>query len=113
MADEPDDVKMIGIPIQWSDPSESPTVYPTNLVIQHTTQEFILHFYSIDLPLFFGTDAEKLEQAKKLTSIPAKALVRVILTPGRMSEFLKLMNDNVANFTLKMEKMAAASEVKS
>ncbi len=97
MADETADG--IEIPIQWGDPGESPFIYPTNLVVQHTPEEFLIYFYAIEPPLLFGENEEaKRKQLLQLKTVQAKPLVKVIVTPGRMAEFVKIMTENLDNY---------------
>jgi hypothetical protein len=93
---ESDDV--LELSIRFEDASAAPAFYATNLVVQHTPHEFLLHFYDIVPPMLVGTDEEKRKQARALTQIVARPLARVVVAAGRMEEFIKVMQENLNTF---------------
>ena len=85
------------VPINWSYPEDLKTNFVTNLVVQHTDQEFILSFFETLPPLLLG-------EVKKedLKSVNAKCVARVVVTPKRMEEFINVMQSNLNIFKQKL-----------
>jgi hypothetical protein len=91
-----DDQKGLGIPLEFETPSDIQTVYATNMTIQHTEHEYILSFYEVVNPVLLGSLEEKLEALKKMGSVKAHCVARIVIAPGRMPNFLKVIQENMA-----------------
>jgi len=85
----------IRIPLEWYVPEELPTHYATNLVIQHTEQEFFITFFELVPPITLGKTPEEIEQVE---SIRARALTRVAISSGRLESFIRAMQDNLVKY---------------
>ena len=88
--------KGFGIPLEFEIPTDIPTLYATNITIQHTEHEYILSFYEIREPVLLGSREENLETLKKLGSVKARCIARIAVAPGRMPLFIKAIQDNMA-----------------
>jgi hypothetical protein len=96
MADQTDDAKVV--PVIWEVPVGLPTHYSTNLIVQHTDEDFTITFWDVRPPVLIGTLEEKRKQVEALKAIRPTALVRIILSPGKMREFTQVMRDNLKTF---------------
>jgi hypothetical protein len=96
MADQSDDAKVV--PVIWEVPAGVPTHYSTNLVVQHTDEDFTITFWDVRPPVLIGTREEKRKQVEALKEIRPTALVRIILSPSKMREFTQVMQDNLKTF---------------
>jgi hypothetical protein len=88
----------IGLPIEWFVPEDIRSQYATNMVVQHTDQEFLISFFEIEQPILLGEAEEikaKLEQRGKAR---ATCLARFVLTPERMKHFVSILNENYDRF---------------
>lgn len=85
----------IRIPLEWYIPEELPTHYATNLVIQHTEHEFFITFFELVPPITLGKTPEEIE---RIESVRARALTRVAVSPERLEEFIRVMQDNLAKY---------------
>lgn len=90
-------------PIVWQSPEGIRSKIATNLVVQHTEHEFILSFFEIKSPLILGTAEEKAEQLANIETVFASCVARIVITPGRMEQFLHLMKENFDNFVKKLD----------
>jgi Protein of unknown function (DUF3467) len=96
MADQADDGKVV--PIIWEVPAGLPTHYSTNLIVQHSDEDFTITFWDVRPPVLIGTREDKLRQVEELREIRPTALVRIILSPRKMREFTQVMQDNLKTF---------------
>ncbi|GAB62703.1 hypothetical protein KSU1_C1107 [Candidatus Jettenia caeni] len=71
------------------------------MVVQHTEHEFILSFFEVRPPIFLGPDEEQKEKAAQLKSIKAECVARVIVASERMSDFVKVLQDNLSKYKTK------------
>lgn len=87
----------VEIPIEW-DYSENTSRYATNLIVQHTEHEFILSFFEIKPPILLGSPEEQAQKALEIKSIKAKCVARVVISAGRMPDFLRVLQDNLNKY---------------
>lgn len=93
----------INLPIEWNYPENIVSKYATNLVVQHTEHEFILSFFEARPPVILGSiDKEK---ALQLKSIKAECVARVFISAGRMSDFVKVLQDNLNIYKAKSNQL--------
>lgn len=95
------DGKKIGeskIPIEWYVPEGLMSQYATNMVIQHTDQEFMISFFEIKHPIILGPDEEVKNQYEKIGKVRAECITRIILTPDRLKDFIASMQTNYEKF---------------
>ena len=101
MADQP---KQIEVPIEWHVPDSITSQYATNMIVQHTEHEFIISFFETIPPFLIGILAE--EELKKLDSVQAKCVARVVIARGRMTQFIDALQTNLKT----AESKSASSE---
>ncbi len=84
--------------------------FVSNLVVQHEQESFILSFFEVWPPAIVGdTDEEKQAALDAIDHVNAKCVTRLIVTPQRMREFVKIMSDNLSSYEAMMQ-MFAQSE---
>lgn len=88
-------LKPVNLPIDWYIPEDMETKFATNLVVQWTDKEFILSFFETFPPFLFGTMEEQQAKIKELKSAHAKCVVRIVVLPERMNEFVKILQDGL------------------
>lgn len=87
MADETP--KPEGIPIDWRTPESTVSRYATNLVIQRTENEYVLSFFEVLPPIILG------ETQKKLDSVTAECVARIIVAAGKMPDFVNVLQEHL------------------
>ena len=65
-----------------------PSVYATNMVVQHTGLEYVISFYNVRPPV----DLEPTEPPK---TVKANCVARVVVLPERMATFVELFNNHM------------------
>lgn len=79
----------LAIPIKWHFPKGLISRYASNMLVQFTENECNLSFFEIKPPLLLGD----LDKAKAtLKSIKAECVARIVVSTGRIPEFLKALN---------------------
>ena len=96
--------EIVKVPVEWNIPDDIITRYATNLVVQHTDQEFTLSFFETRQPILLGTPEESLATVKKLKTMRADCIARIVVTPEKMSQFVEVMGRNVARHLKTMGK---------
>ncbi len=86
------------LPLEWHIPEHLPCQYATNIVAQHTKHEFILSFFRASPPIILGSPKSAEEQIRRLESVRAECVARVIVAPGRMAEFVEVLQSNLAHY---------------
>jgi len=86
------------IPIVISGAEDVSIHFANQFVIQHQQNEFILTIGQLVPPMLFGTDEERLEQAKKVAYVPVKVVTRLALTRQRIVELIEVLQENLRNY---------------
>lgn len=93
------------VKLKFNYPDDLNSNFVTNVVIQHQPDYFILSFFEIWPPPILGkTEIEKKDVVDKIEQVEAKCVSRLVITPEKMREFIKLMTGNLADYD-KMEKL--------
>jgi hypothetical protein len=93
----------IKIPIEWHIPEDLKRQYATNMVVQHTDEEFIISFFEVKQPIILGLPDEIKSTLEKFDSIRAECFSQIIVTPNRMKVFINTMQKNLEKFLSKVE----------
>ena len=91
-------IKEIKLLIEWHISEDLKSQYATNLVVQHTDQEFIISFFEVKNPIVLGSPDEIKSTFEKIGSVRAECISQIIVTPKRMQEFIKIMQTNLDTF---------------
>jgi hypothetical protein len=85
-------------------PNDLQSYFVSNIVVQHEPDRFILTFFEIWPPPIIGeTDEEMQHILESLDSVEAKCVARIVLSPNKMEEFLRVANENFSKFESKMK----------
>ncbi len=79
-----------------------PCQYATNLVVQHTEHEFIISFFRASPPIMLEPLEEAKARALELGKVRAECVARIVVAPGRMPEFVEVLQQNLARYKLSM-----------
>ncbi len=80
-------------------PQDLSSHFVQHFVVQHREDHFILSCFEVWPPIIVGaTEDEVAQQLSDLTSIPAKCVARLVLTPSKMEELMNIMIDNFERF---------------
>jgi len=88
----------ISFPLVYVGAEEVPVLLANVFVSQHEQNEFILTIGQLVPPMLFGTDEERLEQAKKVAYVPVKVVTRLALTRQRIVELIEVLQENLRNY---------------
>ncbi len=80
-------------------PDDMVSQFADNLVIAHTGNEFILSFLQTQHPLI-----TKPEEAAKLTSVEARCVARIVVTPAGMDQIVDAMQKNLERYQSSFKK---------
>ena len=87
------------LPIEWVVPDDVVTRYVTNMVVQHSTAEFLVSFFEVQPPILIGsTEEDARTRLSQLKSISAKCVARIVVTPDRMEEFVRVLTGNLEGY---------------
>ena len=86
------------LPITWTIPPGLVSCYATNFVIQRTELEVTLSFFEVQTPIILGSEEQRAEALAKLESVPAICVARVVITPSRLPEILKVLKDHMEQY---------------
>jgi len=84
--------EQLRIPLKWVIPDGIEPKYPTNIVIQHSEHEYFINFFTIKSPLLVGTPEEIKAKVSELEYVEAECIARLVVSPGRLVEFAKVLN---------------------
>lgn len=78
-------------------PESLQTHFVTNIVVQHQPDFFILSFFEVFPPPILGKTLEERQAAlEALDRVDAVCVARLVVSPQKMKEFAKAINDNIA-----------------
>src|SRR5258707_7592115 len=86
------------LPIEWYIPENIVTRYATDMVVQSSPLEFVISFFEAYPPLLIGTPEEAKAQAEKLDSIRATCIARFIVSPGKITEFVAVLQQSLEQY---------------
>ena len=84
------------IAIKWENVDELPVLACNVFVAQFTPHEFLLQFGYASAPIFLKPPSP--QEIAAIDSVPAKVVVRLSLSPGRMNELIQVLQQNMAQF---------------
>ncbi len=79
------------IPIDWQVPADLRSEYATNVLAQQGEHEFFLLFFQAQPPIILGELEEREKRLDALTAVPAKCVAKVIVSPDRLEEMIKML----------------------
>lgn len=94
--------KSVSIKINYKIPEDIQTHFSDNFVVQHQKDHFILTFYEMIQPPILGSEEERLEQLSKIQQLDAKCISRIVVTPQKIEEIIKVLTENLENYKNKL-----------
>jgi hypothetical protein len=86
------------LPLEWSFPEGLVSRYANNIMVQHSRNEFIVSFFETRPPLLIGT-VDRIERVKSETkAIAAECVARIVVSPNKMRDFIKVLNRNIETY---------------
>ncbi len=79
-------------------PKELKSYFSDNFAVQHQKDHFILSFYEVMHPVILGTEEERISQIKNMKEIDATCISRILVTPEKLKDIIKVLNENLATF---------------
>lgn len=95
MAQQPEER---AVPIVVSGLEDVPILFSNQFYVQHHQTEFIITFCQIQPPLLVGPAEVIRQQAAHITSVPARVVARIGLTVQRMTELVRVLQENLQNY---------------
>ena len=95
---------MVKVPIEWYVSEDIKSQFATNMIVQHTAEEFLISFFEMEQPLLLGNQDEIKSKLETIGTIRAKCIARIVVTPQRIKNLLKHMTKNFEAFIRKEEK---------
>jgi len=80
--------------------------FSDNIAVQHTPSEFTITFAQVRQPLL-----QQLSDYEKIETIDAEVVARIVLTPTKMLEFIKSLQDNWKIYQRRMKALMEAKNV--
>jgi len=88
----------IRVSLIWVGLDETPLLFANCFMSQYHQDGFFLSIGQFSPPPILGSPAEVAEQIKQLGPIPIRPIARMSLTPDRMRELLKIIQENLQNY---------------
>jgi len=95
---EEKDQDRVAIPVKYVVPDEIVTQYVTDMVVQHSDQEFLISFWEIQRPVLLGSEEERKAQIQMIKFLENRCIARFAITPERMQKFLDAMKENLDRY---------------
>jgi hypothetical protein len=75
--------------VDWTKTELPPITFSNAFMVQYTEHEFILHFGTASFPIFLTPPTP--EQAAEVRTVPAHAICRLGIPPGRVVELFQML----------------------
>jgi hypothetical protein len=100
--------------LEWSYPPDLESHFVLNLVIQNQPEYFILSFFEAWAPpIIAETEEERRQQVEDLSTLEAKCVARLVVTPSKMQEFVQLMTQNLVDWQNMRASLGESREIDS
>ena len=99
------------VPIKRTYPSDLKSHFVANLAVQHQQESFVLTFFEVWPPPIFGDTVEEKQKAMEaVKEVEATCVARLVVTPQRMRDFIRVMADNVGQYEKVMQQAAGEED---
>lgn len=99
------------LPLKWVIPESISSRFATEMLVQHTDQEFVLSFFETVPPAFFGSPAEQLEQARKMDAVETVCVARIVISAKRMPGFAKAIEKGIERYQRSSTDLSKPKEI--
>jgi hypothetical protein len=104
--DLPDDETLSrAVTINYYGTEDALGIFADQAIVSHSTGLFTLFFFQMQFP-----PTPTPEDLRKIESLPARCVARVILTPTLMEQFAEAINGNLARYKKLAERKAIQQE---
>jgi len=110
MSEEIEPEEILEFPVVWEIPDDLETRYANNLIVQHTEHEFIISFFQTIPPPIIGTPAEIDAQVKRMGALKSKCVARIVVSSGKMENFVQALQDSVRKYQVKFGETDTAED---
>ncbi|MGC9346586.1 MAG: DUF3467 domain-containing protein [Anaerolineae bacterium] len=80
------------------DDDHQPSVYATNMTVQHTPHEFVISFYEAHPPVILGSPEEREAQLQAIDHVYAPCVARITVAASRMGSMIKALQENFESY---------------
>ncbi len=80
----------------WNFPDDLLSGYATNILVQVGEQEFFISFFEVQHPVLLEP-----EDVTKLESVKAECIAKIIVTPERLTAFIKVLQEQLDAYNAK------------
>jgi len=93
-------VEQAVLPIRYYGNEDVPGLFADQVVISNLGGMFTLYFYQMQVPPFIGdANSPEFKQFQEgIKDVPARCVVRVVLTPALMEQFAKAITSNIEKY---------------
>lgn len=91
----------VTLKINYQIPEDIETHFSDSFVVQHQKDHFILTFYQLIQQPILGTEEERIAQLKNTKQIDAKCIARIVVTPQKIEDITRVLNENIEKFKQK------------
>lgn len=102
------------IPLVRVFPEELRTYFVDNIVVQHQPDRFVVSFFEVFPPPILGDSEEERRAAMEaMSTVEAKCVARLVITPSRMEEFVSVINENLDRYRKMLHRTLHAGEAEA
>ena len=106
MTDTKDDKPFKEVRLEWKYPDDLQTRFASNIVVQHQPDFFTISFFETLMPIILaGSPQQSQESLKSLNAIEARCVAKIIVTPEKMRQLLKVIEQNLVNYDMMMKEI--------
>lgn len=104
MADQVKLEKGALVKLDFNFPDDLKSYFSDNFTVQHQKDHFILSFFEVLHPIIVGTEEDQISQINDMKKVDAKCVARILITPGKLKDIIKALNENYSKFEGKQKK---------
>jgi hypothetical protein len=101
-----DDFDTMAVKVVPHIPEDLRLLFSDSILVQHTPTEFTVTFAQVQQP--FIAEAAGFEE---LTEIRADVVARIVLTPAKMAEFIKALQENWGLYQRRIKKLVEEQRI--
>lgn len=95
---EPEEEIRVNLPIDWHIPENLQSQYASNVFVQPGEYEIVLSFFETRAPVLTGSPEENLTKLKKLESVQAKCVARIIVAPDLVPKLIQALQNGLDGY---------------
>ena len=86
---------VVSATIEWRYPEGLTGSFANHVLVQDDGHEFHISFFEVKPPVILGDVQDRKKQAAELKSVPAVCVARIIVSEGRMSTFVRTLQESL------------------